>query len=356
MKKAVLTLLSLLLFAGLAVSQAWGQSDESYWQKKMASYYIHEPSSYIRMNGDSIISDRKVDPADYVQDTLRVYFDYLWKSCAYKGLAAYFTYAVRAGDFWQCNDYYNRSKKEFRWGFFEDQQLTIPVGPFRQYYENGQVQNKGHYKNGRKTGVWEWFDEDGQLTGKVSYKDGMAYGYCFRVSDNDTIIRRLDSLGAGYSYKKSPDGKMLLQGKYLPGGIEDSIWNHYDKQGRLWYTEQFTEGKRQAVVCYDTAGAIITTDTASRLAEFNNLMGYLGHHVDFPSRLRLNIPSGKIVARFVVGQDGRVGEVKIVQSLGPRFDYQVVNALEHMPKWKPATFHGRAVESYYLAPFTFSNE
>ncbi|HET8573363.1 MAG TPA: energy transducer TonB [Edaphocola sp.] len=356
MKKNILTLLSLLLFTGFFTAPVWGQKAKIYWQKKMSSYYCQEPSSYIRTSRDSIISERQIEPANYVQDTLRAYFDYLWQPSAYKALASFFTYAVRSGDFWQCNDYYYRSKQEFRWGFFEDKQLTVPVGPFRQYYENGRMQSKGYFKNGRKTGVWEWFNKNGQLVGKVTYNNGVASGYCFRVSDSDTIIRRLDSLGAGYSYKKLADGRILFQGKYLSGGVKDSIWNHYDEQGRLWYTRQFVAGKQVAVICYDTIGVVITRDTASQPAQFKNLTRYLSRNVRFPRNLRLKISSGKIVAGFVVGKSGLVKKVKILQSLEPHFDYQVIHALEYMPKWKPAQDHGRTVDSYFIIPFTFHSE
>jgi len=356
MKKTIPALFSLLLYIGFSISPAWGQTDESYWQKKMAPYYSQEPSGYLRTNGDSIISDRKIQITDYAQDTLRAYYDYLWQPSAYNGLASFFTYAVRSGDYWQCNDYYYRSKKELRWGFFEDQQLTVPVGPFRQYYDNGQLQNNGYYKNARRNGVWEWFDKEGQLTGRVNYKDDLVYGYCFHVSNGDTNVRRLDSLGAGYSYKKLADGRTLFQGKYLSGGIKDSTWNYYDEQGRLWYTKQFVTGKQMTVVCYDTTGTVIIRDTASQPAQFKNLTRYLSRNVRFPRNLRLNISSGKIVAGFVVGRNGLVKKVKILQSLEPHFDYQVIRALKYMPKWMPAKDHGRAVDSYFIVPFTFANE
>lgn len=355
MKKTILALCSLLLYIGFSPSLLWGQMDESYFQNKMAPYYSLEPSSYFRINGDSIISDRKVKVKDYVRDTLCAYFDYLWKPLGKKnkGVAAYFTYAVRAGDFWQCNDYYSRIHKKLRWGFFEDQQLTIPVGPFRQYYENGQIQQKGYYKNGTKSGHWEWFNQEGQLTGDVSYINGVATGNCFRVTDGDTVIRRLDSLGAGYSYKKLTDGRTLFQGKYLSGGIEDSIWNYYDDEGRLWYTEQFMSGKQLAVVCYDTMGVVMTKDTAFQQAEFKDLSGYLEKNVHFPPALYPDFSSGKAVVKFRVNKLGDVDKIKILKSLELRYDYLLVLVFEQIPKWKPAKRYGRIVESYYVLPFSY---
>jgi len=31
------------------------------------------------------------------------------------------------------------------------------------FYENGQLERRGNYKEGEQDGVWEYFDEDGKL-------------------------------------------------------------------------------------------------------------------------------------------------------------------------------------------------
>lgn len=334
--------------------------------KYLTQYYPEDAKGYIYVRGDSsIIVSREINAKNYVQDTLRAYFDYLWHPVEYKSLATYFTYVVRAGDFWECRDYFHQIHKEFRWGFFEDQQLSIPVGPFRQYYPNGKIQKKGYFKNRKKSGVWEWFNQEGQLTGKFIYKDGAAVGYCFQVLDGDSLVLNLDSLGAGYSSKKLANGKTLLLGKYVSGGIKDSIWNHYDSQNRLWYTQQYNRGKLNAEVCFDTNGTVVPNNgfvpakfkgKHSESESNAAIRRYLVNHVHFPGHSRLNIPKGKIIVQLVVEKDGSVGEIQILKPLEPHLELEIVNALKKMPKWTPAEAHGRLVESYYVLPFTFSNE
>lgn len=64
--------------------------------------------------------------------------------------------------------------------FYENGQLVEkgnfkngkPEGLFEEYYDNGQLKTKGNYKNGEKDGLWETFDEEGKLGWSDTYKDG----------------------------------------------------------------------------------------------------------------------------------------------------------------------------------------
>ena len=39
------------------------------------------------------------------------------------------------------------------------------------YFSNGQVDLKGWYKNGKKTGIWTYYANDGSIKEKVYYKN-----------------------------------------------------------------------------------------------------------------------------------------------------------------------------------------
>ena len=39
------------------------------------------------------------------------------------------------------------------------------------YYENGQLLDKGNYKDGSRDGLWEYFNEDGALLRTETYND-----------------------------------------------------------------------------------------------------------------------------------------------------------------------------------------
>jgi antitoxin component YwqK of YwqJK toxin-antitoxin module len=44
------------------------------------------------------------------------------------------------------------------------------IGPWKRYYENGQLWDEGNYANGTKVGEWKVYDKTGALKGSKTYK------------------------------------------------------------------------------------------------------------------------------------------------------------------------------------------
>ncbi|GIT52710.1 MAG: hypothetical protein Ct9H300mP15_29230 [Gemmatimonadota bacterium] len=79
-----------------------------------------------------------------------------------------------------------------------------PDGPFETYYENGQLEEKGTYKDGVQDGPFETYYENGQLWSKGTYKDGQIVG----ISDMDGLFERY-----------WPNGN-LRRRSFLEGGVD----------------------------------------------------------------------------------------------------------------------------------------
>ena len=41
-----------------------------------------------------------------------------------------------------------------------------------EYYDNNEIKDKGVIKNGKKDGLWEYFDEKGNLTKSETWENG----------------------------------------------------------------------------------------------------------------------------------------------------------------------------------------
>jgi periplasmic protein TonB len=64
----------------------------------------------------------------------------------------------------------------------------------------------------------------------------------------------------------------------------------------------------------------------------------------------------KVVARFVVGSDGRVSGIEIIRAADEAFDREVRRVILKMPEWKPGMQHNRKVAVYFSLPVNFVNE
>ena len=62
--------------------------------------------------------------------------------------------------------------------------------------------------------------------------------------------------------------------------------------------------------------------------------------------------SGKVIAQFVVGTEGKVENIKIIKGLNFGADNEMVRVLQNSPPWKPAKQGGKAVRQRFILPLT----
>ena len=61
----------------------------------------------------------------------------------------------------------------------------------------------------------------------------------------------------------------------------------------------------------------------------------------------------RVMARFVVGADGRVRDIEITQPAGEVFNREVKRVISKMPDWKPGEQNHRRVAVYFSLPVNF---
>ena len=94
-------------------------------------------------------------------------------------------------------------------------------------------------------------------------------------------------------------------------------------------------------------GVIIVTLRYDKEAEFTGgkpLAEYVAERVKWSESWGV----ARFVARYTIATDGSFRLGSILQSTDNQFRKRVLKALESLPKWKPATKQGRAVESDYV--------
>jgi protein TonB len=64
----------------------------------------------------------------------------------------------------------------------------------------------------------------------------------------------------------------------------------------------------------------------------------------------------KVMAKFVVDENGNISAAQAIQSGGAEFDNEVLRVLKKMPKWKPGRQNGRNVAVYFNLPVTFLSQ
>ena len=94
-----------------------------------------------------------------------------------------------------------------------------------------------------------------------------------------------------------------------------------------------------------------------RLPEFPGGMSafalWLTDHLKYPPTARQQRLQGRVVASFIIGEDGSVMNLKIVRSAGLPLDGEARRVLRLMPKWKPGEYKGNACRTLVHVPVVF---
>lgn len=80
---------------------------------------------------------------------------------------------------------------------------------------------------------------------------------------------------------------------------------------------------------------------------------FISEHLKYPERSLENGVQGKVIVRFVVNEDGSVGEVKILKSLDIYCDREAMRVVKMLPRFQPGLQQGKPVKVWFQLPITF---
>ncbi len=85
----------------------------------------------------------------------------------------------------------------------------------------------------------------------------------------------------------------------------------------------------------------------------DKLMEYLGNNLKYPSFARENDIKGKVFVTFVVNDNGKISDVKLLRGIGGGCDEEAIRVVKAMPTWKPGKQNGNAVPVQFNLPIQF---
>ena len=83
------------------------------------------------------------------------------------------------------------------------------------------------------------------------------------------------------------------------------------------------------------------------------LIKFLQDHIVYPDFDRVLVIEGKVLVRFVVMEDGSVGDVVISKGVSPGLDNESKRVVRMMPKFTPGTQQGKPVRVYFNLPVVY---
>lgn len=76
-------------------------------------------------------------------------------------------------------------------------------------------------------------------------------------------------------------------------------------------------------------------------------------NLEHSKKFKDNTIHGTVSLTYVVGEDGVVCDVKIIESVDPKLDFEASRVILSMDKWKPASQRGKPVKVKFYQRITF---
>ena len=83
------------------------------------------------------------------------------------------------------------------------------------------------------------------------------------------------------------------------------------------------------------------------------LLAYVASHVKYPEIAKEQDVQGIVQLRFVVLENGSIGEVQVVKSLESHCDAEAKRVVKSLPRFVPGKQQGKAVRVWYTLPIRF---
>jgi len=294
-------------------------------------------------------------------DTVEYYMNSKWEKCG-ELFATYFRLAYKDGDTWCVKDYYLSTRTIQMKGYFSEYKkddFKTENGMFYYYHPNGILEGKQRYVNGKREGVFKWYDNTGKITDSAYYKNGMPCKFAFRWEDGILIGRSAfndTGSGAGEVWVYYKNGTLSDYERFCEGYKKDSVSLHYYPNGKLSCKEYYNCGKELKHECFDTNGVLTgynclyTGIEPVSKREFRKAIQNIkdklvyGSPPEIKDMIKNKQVRGVILLQLCVDTTGKL-TVKVLKGLNGKLDKYICDMLSQLPKLKPEIIYNRLHDS-----------
>lgn len=89
------------------------------------------------------------------------------------------------------------------------------------------------------------------------------------------------------------------------------------------------------------------------MSTYRAAWAYIVRNIKYPDVPKIDRKKGKVFVYFNVNKNGKVGNIRITQSLRPMYDQAVIAVIRAMLDWLPACENGKVIDYSYSMPVSF---
>jgi hypothetical protein len=228
-------------------------------------------------------------------------------------------------------NYYYETLNMYRQTTYKNQELTIKHGAMIWKDDEGNLLQEGLYANGWKAGIWK----------NYTHKNNRTYLYEYGAYVNDQkegLWVSSDTLGIKTKEELYTNGILEKATKFDPDGTEIPI------------TSDTSVQKMPSFPCLP-----LFEMEGDKCGEIS-LQMYLRDNITYPRSARDLYIMGEAYLSFVVGKDGSVVQIRIINGISDDIKKECLRIMSKMPKWIPGEANGIPVKVKYSLPIRFRIE
>lgn len=123
----------------------------------------------------------------------------------------------------------------------------VKHGPYKSWYDNGQVHEEGQFEDGLKAGAWTRYNKNGNVAKRWSYKLGLVHGVSTIYSSTDSeqvVSKRTFMLGREHGPAEEYYGGPLSGRGEVRNGQKHGAWTYFHRDGKVRNTVHYTCGRK----------------------------------------------------------------------------------------------------------------
>lgn len=83
------------------------------------------------------------------------------------------------------------------------------------------------------------------------------------------------------------------------------------------------------------------------------MMKWLTKNLKYPENAQRRKKQGKVVVQFDININGKISDIKVIQSVDPQLDHEALRVIRMMPDWKPGVQNDKPCRTRVVIPVWF---
>lgn len=204
--------------------------------------------------------------------------------------------------------------------FVLKKEKDIKHGMYQKISENGQILEKGFYKNNKRDSLWIYFSLNGF--------DTIAYGMFS------------DDVKVGPWIINDNKGLLMYVYNYTTKMVSNYNWNEESRKFPVLKKGEWVEDE---------------IDSPPLVIEGPKPLNIIARNLRYPTRAWRSSISGQVIVAFTVDSTGRMGNIRVKNGVDPDLDKEALRVVELLETiWYPAMKNDKPLTIEYSLPVKFT--